>query len=81
MGKPGGIHPALVPAIQNLEIFISLISIDEGAGSLFSFVTGITLHGNVLKKPFLFHTLHRRERRERRVFFGFRFRIKNKPGT
>jgi hypothetical protein len=55
MSDPGGIHPSFVPADQDFQIFIPPTSIDEGAGSLFSLVSGITFHGNSLKNPFFFH--------------------------
>ena len=66
MGNPGGIHSALVPAVQDFQNFKPPILINEGPGSFFSLVSGITFHGNVLKNPFFFHTFHRRDRRARR---------------
>jgi hypothetical protein len=52
MSDPGGIHPSFVPAVQDLQIFIPLISINEGPGSFFPLVSSITFHGNFLKNPF-----------------------------
>jgi hypothetical protein len=55
VGNPGRIPSALVPAVQDLQNFKASLLIEEGPGSLFSLIAGITFHGNFLKNPFFIH--------------------------